>query len=149
MIWFTLFPLLFCGFLVAVLFFLTGVVHREIPLFFLAQSLLGFSLLELVNYIEHYGMVRKITATGQYERVNPQHSWNASHLISNFFLFQLQRHADHHYNAVKRYQVLDHYDESPQLPLGYPTMILAALVPPLWFKVIDPRLEAWEKAQAA
>ena len=119
-----------------------------IPLFFVVQSVLAFSLLELVNYVEHYGILRRETSPGQYERVNPLHSWNASHLISNFFLFQLQRHSDHHYNAIKRYQVLDHYDQSPQLPFGYPTMILVAMVPPLWFRMMDPRLDTWA-SQAA
>ena len=108
------------------------------------QSVVGFSLLELVNYIEHYGIVRKLTSNGKYERVNPLHSWNASHLISNFFLFQLQRHSDHHANAIKRYQVLNHYDESPQLPFGYPTMILIALLPPLWFAWMNPLLDEWK-----
>lgn len=149
MIWYTLLPIIFCACLVATAFQGTGTVDWEIPAFFFSQSVLAFSLLELVNYIEHYGIVRKQLAPGQYERVNPQHSWNASHLISNFFLFQLQRHSDHHYNAIKRYQILDHYDESPQLPFGYPTMILAALVPPLWFRLINPRLDRWEKAQPA
>ena len=149
MIWYILLPLVFCGVLAGIPFLNTGTLQWEIPAFFFVQSVLGFSLLELVNYIEHYGILRKHNSPGQYERVNPQHSWNASHMISNFFLFQLQRHSDHHYNAIKRYQILDHYDESPQLPFGYPTMILAALLPPVWFHMINPRLEAWEKAQPA
>ncbi len=149
MIWYSVLPLVFCGVLSGISLMITGTMQWEIPVFFFAQSVLGFSLLELVNYIEHYGILRKQTAPGQYERVNPQHSWNASHLISNFFLFQLQRHSDHHYNAIKRYQILDHYNESPQLPFGYPTMILAALLPPIWFHLIHPRLEAWENAQIA
>jgi alkane 1-monooxygenase len=148
-IWFTLIPLVFCGLLLALSYQIAGTVHWEIAVFFFTQSVMAFSLLELVNYIEHYGILRKKNALGEYERVNPQHSWNASHLVSNFFLFQLQRHSDHHYNAIKRYQVLDHFDESPQLPFGYPTMILAALLPPVWFGMIDKRLEAWEKVQSA
>ena len=122
-----------------------GVLGWKALLGAMAVAVVGFLLLETVNYIEHYGIVRKQNDSGQFERVNPQHSWNASHLISNFFLFQLQRHSDHHYNAIKRYQVLDHYNESPQLPFGYPTMILAALVPPVWFGMMDKRLEEWEK----
>ncbi len=147
MMWFTLLPILFC----AGLTFIFSLGHQgivwKIPFFFLVQSVLAFSLLELVNYVEHYGITRKEISPGQYERVNPMHSWNASHLISNFFLFQLQRHSDHHYNAIKRYQTLDHYDESPQLPFGYPTMILAALVPSVWFSTMDKRLEVWEREQ--
>jgi tetratricopeptide (TPR) repeat protein len=103
------------------------------------------NMLELVNYIEHYGIVRKLQEDGRYERVNPLHSWNASHKLSNYFLFQLQRHSDHHYNAIKRYQVLHHYNESPQLPFGYPTMILIALVPPLWFSMMNPLLNEWKE----
>ncbi|MDX1904443.1 MAG: alkane 1-monooxygenase [Thermonemataceae bacterium] len=117
----------------------------EIPAFFLLQSLLSFSLLEVVNYIEHYGINRKILANGKYERVEHLHSWNASHLLSNFFLFQLQRHSDHHAYANRRYQVLRHFEDSPQLPAGYPTMILIALVPPLWFSIMNKRLNSWRK----
>lgn len=145
MLHYTVLPLIFCA---ALTFFSSQWADRfvwEFPIFFFAQSVLAFTLLELVNYVEHYGIHRKEIASGQYERVNPLHSWNASHLISNFFLFQLQRHSDHHYNASKRYQILDHYDESPQLPYGYPTMILIALVPPLWFRVMNPRLKQWEE----
>jgi alkane 1-monooxygenase len=101
-------------------------------------------LLESVNYIEHYGIMRREIAPGKYERVNPLHSWNANHLFSNLVLFQLQRHSDHHAYASRPYQVLRHFDESPQLPFGYPLMILMATVPPLWFSVMDKRLEQWQ-----
>jgi alkane 1-monooxygenase len=113
MIWFTLLPILFCVIVTVGFSFLQGTINWAVPAFFFAQSVLAFTLLELVNYIEHYGIVRKQIAPGKYERVNPLHSWNASHMISNFFLFQLQRHSDHHANASKRYQVLNHYNESP------------------------------------
>ena len=143
MIWFTLLPVLFCVMLTLGFSLWAGFLTWQIPVFFFAQSFLAFTLLELVNYVEHYGIMRKEVAPGRYERVTPIHSWNASHLISNFFLFQLQRHSDHHSNAIKRYQVLDHYDKSPQLPAGYPTMIMVALVPPLWFTMMNKRLEQW------
>lgn len=142
MIWFAILPIMFCAALTFA-FSPFGTINWNIPIFFFTQSVLAFTLLELVNYVEHYGIVRKLNDLGKYERVNPLHSWNSSHMISNFFLFQLQRHSDHHANAIKRYQVLDHYDESPQLPFGYPTMILIALVPPLWFAMMNPRLEEW------
>lgn len=138
-------PVVFCAVLTAAVSVPQGQIAWAIPTFFFAQSVLAFTLLELVNYVEHYGILRKQITPGKYERVNPLHSWNASHLISNFFLFQLQRHSDHHANAIKRYQVLDHYDESPQLPFGYPTMILLALVPPAWFAVMNNRLNDWEE----
>lgn len=145
MIWFAILPFIFCGVLTGVFSYLGGKLLWQIPLFFFAQSILAFTLLELVNYVEHYGIMRKEISPGRYERVNPIHSWNASHLLSNFFLFQLQRHSDHHANAIKRYQVLNHYDISPQLPFGYPTMIIIATLPPLWFKLMNKRLEEWSE----
>ncbi|MFM8346496.1 MAG: alkane 1-monooxygenase, partial [Bacteroidota bacterium] len=148
MIWFTIAPVLFAGLLTWIgtaLF--PGLTWWIVPVFFFGQSIIGFTLLELVNYVEHYGILRRKDAEGRYERVNPLHSWNTSYLISNLFLFQLQRHSDHHTYSAKRYQLLDHFDESPQLPFGYPTMILMALVPPLWFNTMDPLLAEWEKAR--
>lgn len=142
MLWFAFLPILVCTVLTFA-FSPAGSINWQIPLFFFTQSLFAFTLLELVNYVEHYGILRK-RKDGKYERVNPLHSWNSSHVMSNFFLFQLQRHSDHHANAIKRYQVLNHYDQSPQLPYGYPTMIIIALLPPLWFKMMNPRLEEWE-----
>lgn len=145
MIWFTVLPALFCGVLTATASVFIGAFAWQVIVFFFAQSILAFTLLELVNYIEHYGIVRKEIAPGRYERVNPMHSWNSNHRLSNFFLFQLQRHSDHHANAIKRYQVLKHYDQSPQLPSGYPAMIMLAAIPPLWFKWMNPKLAQWER----
>jgi len=108
--------------------------------FFLAQAVVAFSLLELVNYVEHYGLARAEISPGKYERVTPLHSWNASHWLTNRLLFMLQRHSDHHANPRLRYQELRHFDDRPQLPAGYATMILLALVPPLWRKVMAPRI---------
>lgn len=106
------------------------------------QGVLGFCLLETVNYLEHYGLLRQRRPDGRYERVSPQHSWNSNNTISNLFLFQLQRHSDHHANPLRRYQTLRHFDEAPQLPSGYATMIVLAWCPPLWRRVMDPRLLA-------
>jgi alkane 1-monooxygenase len=100
----------------------------------------GFTLLELVNYLEHYGLKRERNAAGRYVKVEPRHSWNSNRIATNLFLYQLQRHSDHHANPTLRYQVLRHFDSAPQLPAGYATMIVLALVPPLWFKVMDPRV---------
>jgi alkane 1-monooxygenase len=144
MIWFQILPFLLCSLLTAVMSAWFNRFTWEVPVFFFIQSFFAFTLLELVNYVEHYGIQRKEIAPGKFERVNPLHSWNASHLLSNFFLFQLQRHSDHHTYAYKRYQVLNHHDESPQLPFGYPTMILLALIPPLWFYMMNKRLEQWQ-----
>ncbi len=111
--------------------------------FFAAQSFIAFSLLEVVNYIEHYGLHREKLANGKYERVTPEHSWNSNFLLTNMFLFQLQRHSDHHAYAARRYQVLRHYDDSPQLPFGYATMVPIAFFPPLWKAIMNPRVDAY------
>jgi len=146
MIWYAVFPVLFCVLVMALTYSAEDQIKWWVyPMFFVLQSIIGFTLLELVNYVEHYGIVRKMDSNGRYERVNPLHSWNTSHLISNFFLFHLQRHSDHHTVASKPYQYLLHIDESPQLPSGYPAMILMALVPPVWFSFMDNRLERWKK----
>jgi len=108
-------------------------------LFFLAQGIAAASTLEIINYVEHYGLVRNAVAPGRYERVTHLHSWNAPQRFSNWLLFNLQRHSDHHANARRRYQVLQHHDDSPQLPAGYATMFVLALVPPLWRRIMDPR----------
>ncbi len=145
MIRFAILPIIFCAGLTLIFSLLYNRLTWEVPMFFFMQSFFAFTLLELVNYVEHYGIQRKELSPGRYERVNPLHSWNASHLLSNFFLFQLQRHSDHHAYAYKRYQVLNHYDQSPQLPYGYPTMILLALAPPVWFGMMNKRLERWQQ----
>lgn len=154
---FALWPVLLCVALVGTFSLLQagGMLQADanlwlIPAFFVVQSLVAILLLESVNYIEHYGIVRAQLATKpgrpvRYERVNPLHSWNASQIASNWVLFQLQRHSDHHTYAARPYQVLRHFDESPQLPHGYALMILIATLPPLWFRVMDPRLDAWKE----
>lgn len=144
MIWYTLLPIVFICLVTLGFSLWAGQFVWQLPVFFLAQSFIAFTLLEQVNYIEHYGITRKEVSPGRYERVTPVHSWNASHIVSNFFLFQLQRHSDHHANAIKRYQVLNHYDESPQLPAGYSTMVILCLVPPAWFRIMNHRLEHWQ-----
>ncbi|MFE9812864.1 alkane 1-monooxygenase [Streptomyces sp. NPDC005548] len=110
--------------------------------YLLLQAVLGFCLLETVNYLEHYGLLRRRRPDGRYERVAPRHSWNSNTTISNLLLFQLQRHSDHHANPLRRYQTLRHFDEAPQLPAGYATMIVLAWLTPLWRRVMDPRLVA-------
>ncbi|WP_256984569.1 alkane 1-monooxygenase [Streptomyces sp. XY006] len=108
--------------------------------YLLLQAVLGFCLLETVNYLEHYGLLRQRRPDGRYERVSPRHSWNSNNTVSNLFLFQLQRHSDHHANPLRRYQTLRHFEEAPQLPSGYATMIVVAWCPPLWRRIMDPRL---------
>jgi alkane 1-monooxygenase len=112
-----------------------------ITLYFLAAAVIGILLLETVNYIEHYGLQRKATGEGKYERAMPEHSWNSDHVIGRLMLFELSRHSDHHYMASRKYQVLRHHDHSPQMPTGYPGMMLLSLVPPLWFSVMNQKIK--------
>jgi alkane 1-monooxygenase len=107
---------------------------------FMTASLLGILLLESVNYIEHYGLGRRIREDGSFVKTLHCHSWNSDHVLSRILLFELSRHSDHHYKASKKYQVLNHHDESPQMPTGYAGMIILALIPPLWYRVMHPIL---------
>jgi alkane 1-monooxygenase len=108
--------------------------------YLLIQSVVGASLLEVVNYLEHYGLMRQKREDGRYERTRPEHSWNSNNVASNVLLYHLQRHSDHHANPTRRYQALRHMDGAPQLPTGYAGMIVLALVPPIWRRVMDHRL---------
>ncbi len=117
--------------------------------FLLIQSVFGISLLEAINYVEHYGLQREKLNSGQYEACKPIHSWNSNSLNSNIFLYQLQRHSDHHAHPTRSYQSLRHFASSPQLPAGYGTMLLLACIPPLWFKIMNPRVDAFYKNSAA
>jgi alkane 1-monooxygenase len=111
-------------------------------------ALMGILMLETVNYIEHYGLQRKLGASGQYERAMPHHSWNSDHVVGRLMLFELSRHSDHHYLASRKYQVLRHHDEAPQMPTGYPGMMLLALLPPIWFGVMNKKIKDWQRSQA-
>ena len=104
------------------------------------SAVFGFTLLETVNYLEHYGLLRQKTASGRYERCTPEHSWNSDHLVTNLFLYHLQRHSDHHANPTRRYQTLRSMDGAPNLPSGYASMIALTYFPPLWRKVMDHRV---------
>jgi alkane 1-monooxygenase len=110
--------------------------------YLLIQAVVGFSLLEFVNYLEHYGLLRGRREDGRWERTAPEHSWNSNSVASNVLLYHLQRHSDHHANPMRRYQALRHFDEAPQLPTGYAGMIVIAAIPPLWRKVMDHRVLA-------
>ena len=114
---------------------------------FLLQAIVAMWQLELVNYVEHYGLTRTHLGDGKYEHVLPRHSWNASQLASNWLLINLQRHSDHHYKPDRRFPMLQTYDEddAPQLPYGYPIMTMAAMIPPVWRRIMDPKVRAWRK----
>src|SRR5215207_3245235 len=122
---------------VAAIFFIFGWIAG---LLYLVAGVQGILLLETVNYIEHYGLERRKIAEGKYERAMPGHSWNSNHVIGRVMLFELSRHSDHHYLASRKYQVLRHHDQSPQMPTGYPGMMLLATLPPAWFYVMNKRV---------
>jgi alkane 1-monooxygenase len=127
--------------------FVAGIYYAfggVVTLYFAAAALMGILLLETVNYIEHYGLTRKKIAEGKYERALPQHSWNSNHIIGRIMLFELSRHSDHHYLASRKYQILRHHDDAPQMPTGYPGMMLLSLVPPAWFYVMHKKLRQLE-----
>lgn len=115
--------------------------------FFLVQAFVAMLQLELVNYVEHYGLTRRHLGDGKYEHVHPRHSWNAAHKMTNFLLINLQRHSDHHYKPDRRFPLLQNYDQSeaPQLPYGYPLMTASALIPPLWKRIMNRRVETWRE----
>jgi len=112
---------------------------------FLTQAFVAVWQLELVDYVEHYGLTRRHLGDGKYEHTLPRHSWNACHKVSNWLLINLQRHSDHHYKPDRRFPLLQTYGEAdaPQLPYGYPVMTVAAMIPPLWRRVMNPRVRVW------
>ena len=108
---------------------------------FLIVASIGILLLETVNYIEHYGLLRKQNENGRYEKVKHFHSWNSDHIIGRCMLFNLSRHSDHHYNGSKKYQLLKSVESSPQMPTGYPGMMLLSFIQPLWFYIMNKKLK--------
>lgn len=114
---------------------------------FAFQALSAIWQLELTNYVEHYGLTRRMMPNGKYEPVRPHHSWNAPHRASNWLLINLQRHSDHHYKPDRRFPLLQTYpeDEAPMLPFGYPAMTALAMIPPLWRRRMNPRVRAWRR----
>ncbi|MEM8750679.1 MAG: alkane 1-monooxygenase [Pseudomonadota bacterium] len=111
--------------------------------FLLIHNFLGWYSLTQANYVEHYGLKRLKKENGRYEPVQPRHSWNTNHIVSNLMLFHLQRHSDHHANPMRPYQSLRNFEDIPHLPSGYPGTFLIAAIPPLWFKVMNPKVMAW------
>lgn len=116
-------------------------------LLFLVQAGTAIWQLELVNYVEHYGLTRKHLGDGKYEHVHPRHSWNAAYRASNWLLINLQRHSDHHYKPDRRFPVLQNYGQeaAPQLPYGYPVMTVMAMMPRVWRRVMNPRVRRWRE----
>jgi len=129
------------------LFFLAAILIAfglKATFFFIASAIFGFLMLETVNYIEHYGLRRKKNDK-RYERTMPHHSWNSNHPLGRLLLLELSRHSDHHFEPTRKYQVLRHFEDSPQMPTGYPGMMLLAYFPPLWFRVMHPLIEKWKE----
>ncbi len=118
----------------------------KVMLFYIAAAFIGILLLECVNYIEHYGLSRNKKESGLYERAMPHHSWNSNHIIGRLMLFELSRHSDHHYMASRKYQILRHHNDSPQMPTGYPGMMILAHIPPLWFWVMHRKINQQKKS---
>tara|TARA_B100001741_G_scaffold292279_1_gene273024 strand:+ start:34 stop:657 length:624 start_codon:yes stop_codon:yes gene_type:complete len=131
MIFYTLFQLLF----IALIYYYFGIY---LTLLSILMSVISFLFLETINYVEHYGLLRKKESNGRYERVKPHHSWNSNHTIGRIVLYELTRHSDHHFKSSKKYQILESIEDCPHLPFGYPTSILISLIPPLWFSVMNP-----------
>ncbi|MBS4063033.1 MAG: alkane 1-monooxygenase [Chitinophagaceae bacterium] len=123
------------------------VFNATVLLYYLAAAFMGILLLECVNYIEHYGLSRQKKESGLYERTMPHHSWNSNHVIGRLMLFELSRHSDHHYMASRKYQVLRHHDDSPQMHTGYPGMMLLAHIPPLWFWIMHRNIRRLQKTE--
>lgn len=121
----------------------------KIMLYYLAAAIMGILLLECVNYIEHYGLSRSKKESGLYERAMPHHSWNSNHIIGRLMLFELSRHSDHHYMASRKYQILRHHDDSPQMPTGYPGMMILAHIPPVWFWIMHRSIKQLNKKTTA
>ncbi|MBT8325610.1 MAG: alkane 1-monooxygenase [Winogradskyella sp.] len=135
MLWYSIIQFAYLG-LVYLFFGLEGLF------FAVASAIVGFVLLETVNYIEHYGLLRLKTKSGRYERVSEIHSWNSNHVIGRIVLYELTRHSDHHYKSSKKYQILNCHEESPQMPYGYPTSMVLSMIPPLWFLIMNKRIPA-------
>lgn len=133
MLWYTLIQFIHLSFI----YYFFG---ASVLLYALLAALVGFLLLETVNYIEHYGLIRKKLPSGRYERVREVHSWNSNHVMGRIILYELTRHSDHHFKSSKKYQILDYHDSSPQMPFGYPTSMVLSFLPPLWFKIMNPRI---------
>ena len=131
MIFYTIFQIIF-------LLFIYYNFGLYLTILSLVMSVVSFLFLETINYVEHYGLLRKKELSGRYERVKPHHSWNSNHTIGRIVLYELTRHSDHHFKSSKKYQVLESLEDCPHLPYGYPTSILLSLIPPVWFRIMNP-----------
>ena len=134
-----LFQLIQISFLLIIIYFF----GFQITGYYLITALLGALVLETVNYIEHYGLERKLNINGKHERIMPYHSWNSNHPMGRIMLFELSRHSDHHFNSLRKYQILKNHENSPEMPTGYPGMMILSLFPPLWFYVMHKKIRSF------
>ena len=130
---------------ISIIILISALFSINTSLFFIAQGAISIILLEIVNYIEHYGLTRKKVDENHYESIKKYHSWDSSNIITNYMLFNIQRHSDHHFRPEQRYHVLKTYNDCPKLPTGYAGMILIALIPALWRFIIDKKVKNIEK----
>lgn len=121
---------------------IAGLAGWGAMLAYLGVAAVAVGLLEVVNYVEHYGLRRRRDTQGRWEPVRAHHSWNSDHVFSRALLFELPRHTDHHMNGGRPFHTLQSVEAAPQLPAGYPEMVLLALLPPLWFRAMNPRAAA-------
>jgi alkane 1-monooxygenase len=133
MLWFTILQFSY----LTIVFLLFGL---KVLCVAILSGVVGFLLLETINYIEHYGLKRQLLPSGRYERVSEKHSWNSNHVLGRIILYELTRHSDHHYKSNKQYQILEYHTISPQLPLGYPASMVVSFIPPLWFALMNKRI---------
>ena len=140
MIFYTIFQIIF-------LLFIYYNFGLYLTILSLVMSVVSFLFLETINYVEHYGLLRKKELSGRYERVKPHHSWNSNHTIGRIVLYELTRHSDHHFKSSKKYQVLESLEDCPHLPYGYPTSILLSLIPPVWFRIMNPLVPSEMKSE--
>ncbi|MDP2162203.1 MAG: alkane 1-monooxygenase, partial [Flavobacterium sp.] len=133
MFWFTVLQFSY----LTIVFLLFGL---KVLIVAILSGVVGFLLLETINYIEHYGLKRQLLPSGRFERVSEKHSWNSNHVLGRIILYELTRHSDHHYKSNKQYQILEYHAESPQLPLGYPASMVISFIPPLWFALMNKRI---------
>ena len=132
----------------AFLLFIIKIFGGFVCIAFIVNAAIAYVSFETVQYLEHYGLLREKNEEGHYKRVRAHHSWNSNHVFGRLMMFNLSRHSDHHYRASKKYQILKHHDDAPQLPTGYPGMMILSLFPPLWFRIMNTKLKALESERS-
>ena len=136
MIWLASLPLI-------LLITLTALYGWVVVPLFIGQCFIGRMILGIADYLEHYGLARRKLASGEYEAVRTDHSWDDAYLVSSLMFCQIDRHSDHHANEGRPYQILRVIEGAPRLPYGYMVMMFVAMIPPLWRKMMHPLVDAY------